>query len=174
MTSSLRKKRRTIVWNKLNRAHGIMARQTKTRELARRKRNKEPILSGGTPTVAQSAPCSPIARDSGALAAANARLVALLVAGRGVGVLHLHDVHGHFFRRAHALGVRTHSALDVPVAASRPTRTHPSHHSQVRALHGIFCLFSAALPRRARQPQWVALDVGHRGALLRRGIFGAG
>src|SRR5258708_3068288 len=63
-------------------------------ELAWRKREKEPIHSGGIPTVAQSGPCSPFTRDSGALAAAaSARLAAGLVAGGAVGVFHLHDVH---------------------------------------------------------------------------------
>ena len=107
-------------------------------------------------------------------AAENAGLGARLVAGRGMGVLHLHDVHGHLFRGAHPLVLRTDPALAGSFADRQPIRTHPSHHPEVRTLHGILYFFSVALPRRARRPQRVALDVGHRGALLRRGIFGPG
>src|SRR6267143_151897 len=139
------------------------------------KREKEPILSGRTPALAQPAPCSPIARDSGALAAAaSARLGARLVAGRAMGVLHLHDVDRHVFLGAHRLGPETHPALAGSLADRQPIRTHPPSHPQVRALYGIFYFLPVALSRRAWRPQRVALDVGPRGTLLCRWILGPG
>jgi hypothetical protein len=50
----------------------------------------------------------------------------------------------------------------------------PHQFELIRALHGIFCFLPIALSRRARRPERVALDVGHRGIFLRRRIFGSG
>src|SRR4029077_14582186 len=117
-------------------------------------------------------PRSPVARDSGALAAAaSARLGARVVAGGAMGVLYLHDVHGHVFLGAHPLGVRTYPALAGSFADRQPIRTHPPYHPQVRALHGVFYFFSVALSWRARRPPRVALDVGALSPLLRRWIL---
>src|SRR6266849_5528782 len=99
----------------------------------------EPTLSGGTPTVAQPAPCSPFARDSGALACApRAGLAARLVAGLALGGRHLLDVHRHVFRGAHRPAAQTHPALAGSFANGRSIFDDPLFGSKERALHGIF------------------------------------
>src|SRR5258708_39275647 len=59
--------------------------------------------------------------------------------------------------------------MAYPLADGTSIRSHPLLPTQKRTLHRIFLILHADLPRRARRPHGLAVDLGPRGAFRCRG-----
>src|SRR5258708_28860284 len=64
--------------------------------------------------------------------------------------------------------------MAYPLADGTSIRSHPLLPTQKRTLHRIFLILHADLPRRARRPHGLAVDLGPRGVFRCGGIFFAG
>src|SRR5258708_31283972 len=64
--------------------------------------------------------------------------------------------------------------MAYPLADGTSIRSHPLLPTQKRALHRIFLILHADLPRRARRPHGLAVDLGPRGVFRCGGVFCAG
>src|SRR5258708_31967571 len=61
--------------------------------------------------------------------------------------------------------------MAYPLADGTSIRSHPLLPTQKRTLHRIFLILYADLPRRARRPHGLAVDLGPRGVFRCGGIF---
>ena len=104
-------------------------------------------------------------------------MAASVVAGGGVGGNDFDDVHGPVFVGAHRSGDRTDTALAVSVDVAGGAGLGASCDSEVRAFHGIFRFFVAAVSRDtsfAKERATVALVVGAGGVGDSGGVLGVG
>src|SRR5260221_1830163 len=61
--------------------------------------------------------------------------------------------------------------MAYPLADGTSIRSHPLLPTQKRTLHRIFLILHADLPRRARRPHGLAVDLGPRGVFRCGGVF---